>query len=138
MEEDNVEMKFLIHYKRLEKSNWFDFFIFSHWKPFGTFLLQTLRSKLRDSGTFRLIPRTFALIAEQRQTAASRSTRPSMRLQHGLTGGFPTTRPSRLPRTLAHTPSLRVSLGHVPVDGFGFGVGPGRWCNHLLVQRKEG
>ena len=59
------------------------------------------------------MPRTLALIAVQRQTAASRSTRPWMRLQQGVFGGVPTTRCTKSFNKLAHTPSLRVSLGQV-------------------------
>ncbi|KAD3641195.1 hypothetical protein E3N88_30419 [Mikania micrantha] len=63
-------------------------------------------------------------MAVQRQTAASRSARPWMRLQHGLVGGEPSwteTKPSKS----AHTPSFKVSLGQVPLVGFGFGFGVG-------------
>ena len=60
-----------------------------------------------------MMPRTLALIAVQRQTAASRSTRPWMRLQQGVFGGVPTTRCTKSFNKLAHTPSLRVSLGQV-------------------------
>ena len=59
------------------------------------------------------MPRTLALIAVQRQIAASRSTRPWMRLQQGDFGGVPTTRCTKSFNKLAHTPSLRVSLGQV-------------------------
>ncbi|WRX09789.1 hypothetical protein QQP08_002276 [Theobroma cacao] len=52
-----------------------------------------------------------ALMAVQRQTAASRSARPWMRGQQGVFGGVPTT------STLAHTPNLRVSLGQEAAAG---------------------
>ncbi|MBA0801751.1 hypothetical protein Gohar_012099, partial [Gossypium harknessii] len=65
-------------------------FEWRHWKPVGTFLEQTLRSKLRETGMLRLMPKMLALIAVQRQAAASRSTRPLRREQHGITGGEPT------------------------------------------------
>ncbi|KAK9148101.1 hypothetical protein Scep_006858 [Stephania cephalantha] len=39
-------------------------------------LPQVLMSKVREMGMSRIIPRIFAFIAVQRQTAASRSTRP--------------------------------------------------------------
>lgn len=94
-------------------------------KPFGTFLEQTLRSKLRETGTFRLIPRTLALIAVQRHTAASKSAKPSMRLQHGFFGGVPMVTPINPPSKLAHTPSFRASLGQLPLLGCGFGFGFG-------------
>ncbi|GJT53197.1 hypothetical protein Tco_0988251 [Tanacetum coccineum] len=73
-------------------------------------------------------------MAVHRQTAASRSARPSMRVQHGVFGGFPTTKWIRSLSKLAHTPNLRVSFGQVAlggldgVGGFGdgvFGVGVG-------------
>ncbi|GMJ10983.1 hypothetical protein like AT4G22463 [Hibiscus trionum] len=77
----------------------------------------------------RLMPKMLALMAVQRQTAASRSTRPWRKEQHGCTGGEPTVALTKL-STLAHTPSLRASLGHLPrADGvgvgFGFGLGFG-------------
>ncbi|TVU01622.1 hypothetical protein EJB05_52925, partial [Eragrostis curvula] len=58
-------------------------------------------------------------MAVQRQTAASRSTRPPSSEQHGSLWGRPTlTRPS----TLAHTFSFSASIGHFPcpwLDGVG-------------------
>ncbi|KAL4364162.1 hypothetical protein GQ457_04G037360 [Hibiscus cannabinus] len=79
----------------------------------------------------RLSPKMLALSAVQRQAAASRSTRPWRREQHGITGGEPTTTLTKL-STLAHTPSLRASLGHLPrADGVGVGVGFG------LVEGQE-
>ncbi|KAL4352078.1 hypothetical protein GQ457_06G037720 [Hibiscus cannabinus] len=73
----------------------------------------------------RLMPKMLALMAVQRQTAASRSTRPWRREQHGCTGGEPTVALTKL-STLAHTPNLRASLGHLPrADGVGVGVGFG-------------
>ncbi|PPD83537.1 hypothetical protein GOBAR_DD19532 [Gossypium barbadense] len=63
------------------------------------------------------MPKMLALIAVQRQAAASRSTRPLRREQHGITGGEPTVTLTKL-STLAHTPNLRASLGHLPrADG---------------------
>lgn len=81
----------------------------------------------------RLMPRMFALIAVQRQTAASTSTRPWMRVQHGATGGLPIVMLSNPCNTLAQTPSFRASVGHFPVGlglglGFGFGFGCGFGC----------
>lgn len=64
-----------------------------------------------------------ALIAVQRQTAASRSAKPWMRLQQGVFGGVPTTRCTKPLSKLAHTPSFRVSLGQVGLDVGGFGLG---------------
>lgn len=94
-----------------------------------------MRSKLRETGTFRLIPRTLALIAVQRHTAASKSAKPSMRLQHGCFGGVPMVTPSNPPSKLAHTPSFRASLGQLPLlglgTGFGFGFGLGFGPGHV-------
>lgn len=63
------------------------------------------------------------MIAVQRQTAASRSTRPLIRGQHGVFGGWPMVTLRRLPNTSAHTPSLSASIGHLPLDGLGLGFG---------------
>ncbi|KAF9596881.1 hypothetical protein IFM89_013929 [Coptis chinensis] len=49
-----------------------------------------LRSKLRETGTLRMIPNILALIAVQRHAAASRSARPSIRVQQVGSGGEPT------------------------------------------------
>ncbi|KAG9141169.1 hypothetical protein Leryth_001656 [Lithospermum erythrorhizon] len=59
------------------------------------------------------MPKTLALMAVQRQTAASRSARPPMRVQHGLFAGVPTTRFNKSFNKLAHTPSFNASIGHV-------------------------
>ena len=79
-------------------------------KPVGRVFLQALSNKLRETGILRLIPRTLALMAVQRQTAASKSTKPSSNAQHLLDSGVPTTTLTK-PRTSAHTPSFNVSLG---------------------------
>ncbi|KAL9689830.1 hypothetical protein QQ045_010220 [Rhodiola kirilowii] len=92
---------------------------------------------LSDIGTLRLMPKTLALRAVQRQRAAWRSVRPWIKEQHGAVGGEPMmtfTRPSKSP----HTPSLRVFSGHLAglggedgvglvggAQGVGFGVGGG-------------
>lgn len=97
-------------------------------------MLQTLRRRLREIGRFKLIPRTLAFRAVQRQTAASTSASPWMRLQHGSTGGLPRVKSRRPLSTLAQTPSWSVSLGHFPMPelglglgvGFGFGLGEGQ------------
>ncbi|KAG6382734.1 hypothetical protein SASPL_157558 [Salvia splendens] len=73
-------------------------------------------------GKLRLFPNTLALSAVQRHTAASRSAKPLTRVQHGVLGGFPTTRCTKSFNKLAHTPNLSVSLGHFPFDG-GLGAG---------------
>ncbi|KAJ9549919.1 hypothetical protein OSB04_022462 [Centaurea solstitialis] len=113
----------------------------AHLKPVGTFLPQALRSKLRETGTLRLIPKTLALIAVHRQTAASMSVRPWMRVQHGLTGGEPTSSPTNPLRRLAHTPSFKVSLGQVALlgfrFGFGFGVGLPQVPHPLTIAKKR-
>lgn len=59
-------------------------------------------------------------MAVQRQTAASRSTRPSMRLQQGVFGGVPTTTCTKSFNKSAHTPNFRVSLGQLGFAGGGF------------------
>lgn len=75
------------------------------------------------------MPNTLALIAVQRQTAASRSTRSWMRGQQGVFGGVPKTTLSKFFNTLAQTPSLRASLGHVALSGgLGLGLGFGGGC----------
>lgn len=80
----------------------------------------------------RLIPRMLALMAVHRHMAASRSTRPPRREQHGVSGGVPITAFTGPLRILAHTPSLRVSLGQLFLEkeckegspnGFGTGLG---------------
>jgi hypothetical protein len=101
--------------------------IYAQWKSLGQLLPQLLRMRLRSMGRLRLMPRMLALMAVQRQTAASRSTSPSSSEQQGWYGGepiLPLTRPS----TLAHTPSFSASLGQwwppplgVGVGGFGLG-----------------
>ena len=73
-------------------------------------------------GTSRLIPRTLALRAVQRQTAASRLLRFPSNEQQGVFGGFPRFKLIK-PSTLAQTPSLSVSIGHLPLDGLGVGLG---------------
>ncbi|KAJ3681880.1 hypothetical protein LUZ60_014453 [Juncus effusus] len=80
--------------------------------------------RLRSIGILRLSPNTFALIAVHKQTAASRSTSPSISEQHGTTGGLPTLNLIKS-STLAHTPSFKVSTGHVVPLGVGLGVGFG-------------
>lgn len=72
-------------------------------------------------GIFKLIPSTLALMAVQRQSAASRSAKPSSNEQHLLETGEPTTTLTS-PRMSAQAPSFSVSLGHFP-DGGGEGGG---------------
>ncbi|KAF8092489.1 hypothetical protein N665_0413s0031 [Sinapis alba] len=66
-------------------------------------------------GRLRLMPSRLALRAVQRQTAASRSTKPLIRLQHGVTGGVPRVTSFNKFNALTQTPSCKVSLGQVPV-----------------------
>lgn len=78
----------------------------------------------------KLMPRMLALMAVQRQTAASASISPWMREQHGSFGGVPMMTLSKPLRTLAHTPNLMASIGQVPVPGpeeppLGAGLGVG-------------
>lgn len=82
-------------------------------------------------GRLSLIPRMLAFSAVQRQTAASRSTRPSSKEQQGFFGGLPRLTLIKPLSTLAQTPSLRASMGHLPLPEeepgvlglAGFGVG---------------
>ena len=90
----------------------------------------------------------FALMAVQRQIAASRLARPWMRLQHGFFGGEPTTTLTN-PSKSAHTPNFRVSLGQVALGlglgvglgfGFGFGLGLGLGVGqvpHAVTRAKK-
>ncbi|MFS8032343.1 hypothetical protein Hanom_Chr17g01556451 [Helianthus anomalus] len=89
---------------------------------------------------FRLIPKILALIAVQRQTAASRSASPLRSVQHGVFGGFPTTRWIRSLSKLAHTPNLSVSFGQVALGGEGVGVfgGEGAGGDGVGVLGGEG
>lgn len=92
------------------------------------------------------MPKTLALMAVQRQTAASASMRPWMRGQQGLLGGVPMVRSSKPFRTFAQTPNLRASMGQVPEDeveppvegepeypGVGLGLGLGFGLGFGLV-----
>ena len=79
------------------------------------------------------MPSTFALIAVQRQTAASKSVKPVRREQHLLETGVPITMPTIPPSRSTHAPSFNVSLGHIGLVGGGatgagggdFGLGAG-------------
>lgn len=94
----------------------------AHRKSDGKFLPQVLISKLNAIGISRLMPRMLAFKAVQRQSAASRSIRPPSNEQQCESGGLPTIVPTTDPlRTLAHIPSLRASLGQLPLDGVGVG-----------------
>ncbi|KAG9141168.1 hypothetical protein Leryth_001654 [Lithospermum erythrorhizon] len=76
-----------------------------------------LSNKLREIGTLRLIPKTLAFMAVQRQTAASRSTRPPIRVQHGLFAGVPIIRWTKSFNKLTQTPSFNTSIGHASLAG---------------------
>ncbi|KAL3849086.1 hypothetical protein ACJIZ3_010968 [Penstemon smallii] len=86
-------------------------------KPDGTFLPQSFRSRLSESGTLRLRPNRLALIAVHRHTADSRSAKFPISEQHGAFGGVTTTRPNKPFNKLAHTPNFKVSIGHVAGGG---------------------
>ncbi|KAG9128957.1 hypothetical protein Leryth_014733 [Lithospermum erythrorhizon] len=77
-------------------------------------------------GTFKLIPRTLALSAVQRQAATSKSANPSSKGQHlSPEGGEPKLILTN-PRRSAQTPNFNVSVGHKGFTGGAFGVGFGR------------
>ncbi|KAA8522251.1 hypothetical protein F0562_012924 [Nyssa sinensis] len=99
-------------------------------------------SRLSEMGMLRLMPRMLAFKAVQRQTAASRSMSPPSKEQQGASGGVPTTAPTVPLSTFAHTPSFRASLGQLPVEGggvgLGFGVGFGGLGGlHALTRVKK-
>ncbi|OIT07299.1 14 kda proline-rich protein dc2.15 [Nicotiana attenuata] len=52
-------------------------------------------------------------MAVHKQTAASKSASPAIKLQHGIVGGLPITAPTNPPTKFAHTPNFRASLGHL-------------------------
>lgn len=91
-------------------------------KSEGSFFPQVLMSKLREIGILMLMPRILALMAVQRQTAASRSSSPPKMEQQGVSGGFPMIAPTTDPSSnLAHTPNFRASLGQLFAEEVGFG-----------------
>ena len=87
------------------------------------------------------MPRMLALMAVQRQAATSRSRSPSSKEQQGVTGGVPTTAPTVPLSSLAQTPSLRASLGQLPLEGvdgvLGVGVGLGGEQGLLALTRAK-
>ena len=83
-----------------------------------------LTNKLSEIGTLRLIPNTLALMAVQRQAATSKSTKPSSNAQHLLDSWEPITTFTN-PKTSAHTPSFKVSLGQKGFAGGPLGGGTG-------------
>ena len=94
-------------------------------KPEGRCFPQALSNMLKERSMLRLIPNILASRAVQRQTAASRSARPLIRLQQGRVGGDPTTTFTK-PSKLAQTPKRRVSIGQA---GSGTGL-------ELTMQKK--
>ncbi|KAL9671010.1 hypothetical protein QQ045_008573 [Rhodiola kirilowii] len=88
----------------------------------------------------RLMPRILALMAVQRQTAASRSISPERREQQGASGGVPTTAFTGPSNSLAHTPSFSASLGQPLVvaggriGAVGLGMGLGLGLKHVSQQ----
>lgn len=86
----------------------------------------------------RLMPNILALMAVQRHTAASRSTKPSRTLQQGNFGGWPILSLIKF-RTFAHTPSLSASWGQEPEEGDGLGEGLGLpgGGGHEVEETKE-
>ncbi|KAI4327105.1 hypothetical protein L6164_019605 [Bauhinia variegata] len=85
-------------------------------------------------GMLMLMPRMFALMAVQRQTATSRSRSPSSTEQHGWSNGEPTTAPTGPLSSLAHTPSFSASLVQLLLDsvaGVGNGLGIGLGCEQV-------
>ena len=83
------------------------------------------------------MPRTLALMAAQRHTAASRSTRPEMRLQHGVAGGDPIVTFPEFSKS-AHTPNLRTSIGQWACwdDGGGGEQGVGAHELSVMIKRR--
>lgn len=98
--------------------------IYPHLNPGGMVLPQELTSALSATGTVKLIPSTLAFMTVQRQTATSKSARPSSTEQHLLYGGVPTTTLTN-PSRSAQAPSFRVSLGQKGFAGGALGVGFG-------------
>ncbi|GER28035.1 amino acid adenylation domain-containing protein [Striga asiatica] len=72
------------------------------------------------------MPKTLALIAVHKQTAASRSASPWIRVQHGVFGGVPIVMSINPPSKSAHTPNFSVSLGQVALPWLGPAGGEGQ------------
>ena len=64
----------------------------------------------RESGISKLIPSTSAFRAVHKQTAASRSTSPSIKLQHDEVGVVPIITPTKSVSILAHAPNFKISV----------------------------
>lgn len=85
------------------------------WNPIGKFLEQALRIKARQMGISGISkPIMLALRAMQRQVAASKSTRPSRREQHGVVGGLPIVMLSSPPNNPPHALNVNALLTQVP------------------------
>jgi hypothetical protein len=103
-----------------------------HWKLAGTFLWHSLTSTSMAMGMTRLRPSALALMAVQRQSAASRSATPCSSGQHFSLGLAPTTACTSPLSASTHASSFSVLSGHLPVGdgdgvygGAGFGVDGG-------------
>lgn len=106
-------------------------------KPGGTVFWQALSKMLSATGTSKLMPSTFALMAVQRHAATSRSAKPSSSGQHLLPdGGSPTTTFTR-PRRSAQTPSFKVSRGQKGFTGGSLGAGCGLHVPQAEVNVTE-
>lgn len=81
-------------------------------KPVGV-LPHRKRSKLSENSTFKLMPSKLALMAVQRQTAASSSASPARKVQQVVVGGSPISIPINPPNNLAQVPSFKTSAGQV-------------------------
>ncbi|KAJ9687762.1 hypothetical protein PVL29_016293 [Vitis rotundifolia] len=92
------------------------------------------------------MPKILTLMIMQRQTAASRSTRLSRRLQHGVLARVPTPRCTKSFNKPAHTPNFRVSTEQVDVAaellwrkrlGFSLGCGQRTWLELTKVKKRR-
>lgn len=97
---------------------------------------QALTSTLSAAGTLNLIPSILALMAVQRQAAASKLASPSSREQHFPDGGFPITTLTS-PRRSMQTPSFNVSLGQKGFVGAVFGMHVPQPLVNVAKKRKE-
>ena len=64
----------------------------------------------RESDISKLIPSTSAFRAVHKQTAASRSTSPSIKLQHDEVGVVPIITPTKSLSILVHAPNFKISV----------------------------
>jgi hypothetical protein len=89
----------------------------------GNILSAVIEQQAQRDRDIKIDAQNIGLMVVQRQTVASTSVSPWMRLQQGIFGGVPTTRYTKSFNRLAHTPSLRVSLGQaVGLGAAGSGV----------------